>query len=276
MQSPIINNKLYNLSLFEVCEILSKSSRTITRYIKNGILHPVEIKSRKGMPEYRFCREEIDAFKARENQWRQPSYTSRMQYVRPDIIPEAPVLPSSISTDNQNLVEETSKTAARGGIENIPITSQAEAPIQNIKPEIKAETRQDEEIITLLKETTEILRDQLKAKDDQIKNLDEKIGQLIERNRETNILLKGLQDKIGLLDSPKPEKENQPTFENIPQPQTQAQGQEHIQAQTQPQPQTQEQTQINTKQENKTGQQSKRKKKNNPTPKKGFFTKLFS
>ena len=83
-------------------------------------------------------------------------------------------------------------------------------PAVETKKELRSvpkETRDtaNKEIISLLKETTEMLRGQLKAKDDQIKNLDDKIGQLIERNRETNILLKGLQDKIMLLEKPKTE-----------------------------------------------------------------------
>jgi len=60
----------------------------------------------------------------------------------------------------------------------------------------------DKEIITLLKATTEILRDQLQVKDDQIKSLNNKIDSLIERDRETNILLKGMQDKILRLERP--------------------------------------------------------------------------
>jgi hypothetical protein len=67
------------------------------------------------------------------------------------------------------------------------------------------QNRGNEEIISLLKETTGMLRDQLKVKDDQIKNLDDKIGQMIERSREMNILLKGLQDKMMLLEKPKKE-----------------------------------------------------------------------
>ena len=72
------------------------------------------------------------------------------------------------------------------------------------------------QIITLLKETTEMLRGQLRVKDDQIKNLDEKIGQLIERNRETNILLKGLQDKMVLLEQPKDERKEVRPEQEVP------------------------------------------------------------
>jgi len=71
------------------------------------------------------------------------------------------------------------------------------------------QTGQDGEVITLLKETTGLLRDQLKVKDEQIKDLGGKIDQLIERDRETNILLKGLQEKVLMLEQPKPEQTGQ-------------------------------------------------------------------
>jgi hypothetical protein len=50
-----------------------------------------------------------------------------------------------------------------------------------------------------------MLRDQLYVKDEQIRSLNDKIDNLIERDRETNILLKGLQDKFLYLEKPKPE-----------------------------------------------------------------------
>ena len=60
--------------------------------------------------------------------------------------------------------------------------------------------RQENEVITLLKETTQVLKDQLTIKDKQIKSLSGKIDQLIERGRETNVLLKGLTDKVLMLE----------------------------------------------------------------------------
>lgn len=50
-----------------------------------------------------------------------------------------------------------------------------------------------------------ILKEQLQIKDKQIENLSRKIDELIERDRETNIILKGLQDKFFLLEAPKEE-----------------------------------------------------------------------
>jgi hypothetical protein len=269
MKSPIIGNKLYNLSLFEVCEILSKSSRTISRYIKNGILHPVEVKSKKGMPEYRFCREEIDAFKAREEQWRQAAYLPKKQYVRQDGFFETPVVSDNIPIDDQSPVTETTAAPTKDEDRNVSITSQTQAPIQNAE----AETKQGQEIISILKETAEILRDQLKTKDEQIKSLDEKIDQLIERDRETNILLKGLQDKIGLLDSPKMEDNRPSNSENIPHPQPQPQAQTDVQEIKQAQAEMP--ISNNAKEENKTRQQSRKSRKTIPPPKKGFFSNLF-
>jgi len=102
-----------NINFTEACKILNKSKRTVSRYIKLGILKPERIRSRRGSLEYRFNRIELSKFK---------------------------------------------------------------------KPERTEQTRPDSEIIALLK-------DQLKVKDEQI-------NQLIERSRETNILLKGLQNQL--------------------------------------------------------------------------------
>ena len=65
------------------------------------------------------------------------------------------------------------------------------------------ETGQDNEVITLLKETTGLLKEQLTKKDEQIKDLGGKIDQLIERDRETNILIGQLQSKVLMLEKPR-------------------------------------------------------------------------
>jgi len=65
---------------------------------------------------------------------------------------------------------------------------------------IRQDTGQNKEVITLLKETTQVLRNQLNVKDKQIKSLGNKIDGLIERSRETNILIKGLTNKVLMLE----------------------------------------------------------------------------
>ena len=59
----------YVLSMFEVCELLNKSKRSISRYIRRGLLHPIQVKSRQGTLEYRFS--EIDVKDFKEGQPRQ-------------------------------------------------------------------------------------------------------------------------------------------------------------------------------------------------------------
>jgi len=106
----------YNITFFEACEILKKSKRTVSRYIKKGWLKPKRIESQRGTLEYRFNRTNLTKFK-------KPERTERTEQTRPE-----------------------------------------------------------NDIIAFLK-------DQLKVKDKQI-------NQLIERSRETNILLKGLQNQL--------------------------------------------------------------------------------
>lgn len=230
----------YLMTLHEVCEALGKSSRTITRYVRQQILRPREVKSRQGTLEYRFSRREVNAL--RDNQKSRypylfdendqpnplPNYTqaqanfasygvspavspaqpflvpgvafpmSQPQYPQsppqnfyPQVFPQEPAIDFEPDFDFAKKGKQKQKTKDKDDID------------RDREPQIHA----NDEIVSLLKETTEMLRGQLKAKDDQIKNLDDKIGQLIERNRETNILLKGLQDKIMLLEQPKPERE---------------------------------------------------------------------
>lgn len=239
--------KDYILSLYEVCEILGKSSRTVSRYVHRNILHPVGIKSRQGTLEYRFSQAEIEAFKQREDEIRQFNYMTQLPNSRPGMATFAavnyqqsqtmprpaftipgisfPVAPSQApssqpaapaqsyqkepesvnaapdNTRHENVINDPASPAAS----HTEITQEASSILQD---------HSNEQIIVLLKETTEMLRDQLQVKDGQIKNLDEKIGQLIERNRETNILLKGLQDKMVLLEKPKNERKIQTRTES--------------------------------------------------------------
>ena len=132
----------YNITFFEVCEILKKSRKTISRYIRKGLLKPERIKSQRGTLEYRFKQADLESLK-------------------------------------------------------IPGTDKIR---QDIRGETRQAIRQDNEVITLLKETTQVLRDQLAVKDKQIKSLSGKIDQLIERDRKTNVLLKGLTNKVLMLE----------------------------------------------------------------------------
>lgn len=58
----------YNLTLFEACELLNRSKKSISRYIRRGLLHPQEIKSQQGTLEYRFSKADLEAFKLQETQ----------------------------------------------------------------------------------------------------------------------------------------------------------------------------------------------------------------
>lgn len=57
---------------------------------------------------------------------------------------------------------------------------------------------QNAEYLRLLEQTSEGLKDQLKVKDEQIKSLQNSIEGLSERQREMNILMKGLQQQLML------------------------------------------------------------------------------
>jgi hypothetical protein len=73
-------------------------------------------------------------------------------------------------------------------------------------PEQTEETRQrgQREVISILRETQNMLKDQLKKKDEQIDKLNKTTDSLIERNRETNLLIGNLQHQISMLKLPEP------------------------------------------------------------------------
>lgn len=139
----------YTISLIEACKILGKSRKTISRYIKQGILKPERIRSKRGSLEYRFSQVDLESLK-------------------------------------------------------IPGTDKIK---QDIRQDRQDKTRQDSEVIN-------ILRDQLNIKDKQIKSLSGKIDKLIERSRETNILLKGLTNKVFMLEGKKEQDETINEVEN--------------------------------------------------------------
>ena len=57
----------------------------------------------------------------------------------------------------------------------------------------------DDPLVTLLERTNTTLQSQLLVKDDQIKQLAQAIEELSQRQRETNILMKGMQEQILLV-----------------------------------------------------------------------------
>lgn len=164
----------FNITLFEACELLNRSKKSISRYIRRGLLHPQEIKSKQGTLEYRFSKADIEAFKAQEALKAEEARQDRTE-----------------GTDQTGHIKT-------GFVKNKGVLSQS-------RQDTPEQTGQDSEVITLLKETTGLLKEQLVKKDEQIKDLGGKIDQLIERDRETNIILKGLQDKVFMLGGGKSE-----------------------------------------------------------------------
>jgi len=58
----------YNLTLFEACEYLNRSKKSVGRYIRQGKLHPQKIKSQQGTLEYRFSKPDLETFKTQTTQ----------------------------------------------------------------------------------------------------------------------------------------------------------------------------------------------------------------
>lgn len=169
----------YNLTLFEACEILNRSKKSLSRYIRKGLLHPKQVKSKQGTLEYRFSESDLLEFRERE----------KARQDRQD-------------TGDETRQDTPSTPLPQENTESVATETKTEETRQDT-PDRTDETRQDNVIVSLLKETTHFLKEQLQKKDEQIKDLGGKIDQLIERDREKNVLLKGLQDRLIMLEAPK-------------------------------------------------------------------------
>jgi len=209
----------FNITLFEACELLNRSKKSISRYIRRGLLHPERVKSQQGTLEYRFSKADIEAFKALEaldtdettqDETGQPDQTGHSGKTRQDIFKNNNIKNKEVLDETrQDTQEQTRRDKTQETGHDKPIKEAETLENKDFKGQTDQtghdapdKTRQDSEVITLLKETTGLLKDQLKVKDEQIKDLGGKIDQLIERDRETNILLKGLQDKVLMLEKP--------------------------------------------------------------------------
>lgn len=179
----------FNITFFEACEILNRSRKTISRYIRRGLLTPLEIKSKQGTTEYRFNREQLEALRERlaQKQARQDisDETGQMGQMRQDTL------------NNSMLLQNKEIQKQMGQMRQDRTDETGQARQDTFNPE--------NPVIALLKETTELLKQQLSIKDSQINTLNEQVHKLIERDRETNILLKNLQDKLLMLEAPKKE-----------------------------------------------------------------------
>jgi len=177
----------FNITLFEACELLNRSKKSISRYIRRGLLHPERVKSQQGTLEYRFSKADLETFKALDAEQTRQDRTERTdQTGQQESIKKAEF---SETQENKEVLEQTRQDTPE--------------QTRQDRTERTDQTGQDNEVITLLKETTGLLKDQLQKKDEQIKDLGGKIDQLIERDRETNILIGQLQSKVLMLEQPK-------------------------------------------------------------------------
>lgn len=272
----------YTLTMFEACEKLGKSKKTLGRYIRRGLIRPKMVKSLKGTPEYRFSESELQAFK--DGQPRQ----------------EIPFDSIMGSQEGQNVNQFES-------IREIDQTRQASEPrtatqdkkfYEGKRPEKKeefAETRQEskaetgkleqtrqDETTNLIAETIKALTEQLRKKDTQLEAKDRQIESLLERSRELNVLLKFLQDKYPALEAPKQRRGRKTKLQAA-----EAVGMEEMEPEEQPEAQEPKEAPRphKEKEEEPVGRQqaaegAETAKEEEPKPeekpkKKGFWKKLF-
>lgn len=187
------------LSMFEVCELLNKSKRSVSRYIRRGLLNPKSIKSRQGTLEYRFSEAEVKNFKI--GQPRQ-EYTEGTRLEGHERQNEESI---DLKGYSQQTRREPQDTQDRLRKDDNQEKSDTKEETRRDTQEKTDQSGQDSQagFVAVLKRTVEALSDQLKIKDTQLEAKDRQIDSLLERNREMNILLKFLQDKYPALEAPK-------------------------------------------------------------------------
>jgi hypothetical protein len=304
MEEP---NNEYVLTLFEACEILNKSARTVSRYVRRGLITPMSIRSRKGTLEYRFSRVELESLKDREDEIRQVTFaedetadavaaqfasidmaSDRPMVEMPFVVPNAAPAPETPDMTGQMGSKQSAGLEIESRVEKLEQAADAKSADGEKQAVDDATQRPDKEIIDLLKETTDMLRDQLQVKDEQIKSLNDKIDNLIERDRETNILLKGLQDRFLYLEKPKVEQARTSSIkaETVPpavvSDQSAKEGEEKNKGKKERVEKTSNKDNKNSKnkkddkeRQDTTDKLNKQKKSNQDKPKKGFWGGLF-
>ncbi|HPL56526.1 MAG TPA: helix-turn-helix domain-containing protein [bacterium] len=166
----------FNITLYEACEYLSRSKKTLGRYIRQGKLHPQRIKSQQGTLEYRFRRDDLEAFKQDEARQLDPTVETETPETKQDepIItqdkPDETGFKKDIAKDKEKK-DETSKDTKDG-------------------------QGQGKDIIDLLQSTVSLLKDQLTVKDEQINSL-------IKGQERSDYILQTLQAKVFLLEQPR-------------------------------------------------------------------------
>jgi len=92
------------LTFKETCDILSKSKRTVSRYIKKGLLRPEKVRGQKGI-EYRFNRTEVESLKNQDTTGQKTGQNQRSDTKEDDTL--------SLLKDNMKLLEKQLKSKDR-------------------------------------------------------------------------------------------------------------------------------------------------------------------
>lgn len=88
-------------------------------------------------------------------------------------------------------------------LKELKISEPTKEPEEKKELSDKTKRKQITEPLNIIREIIKTLKNQLYIKDKQIESLSNKIDQLIERDRETNIILKSLQDRVFMLEGAK-------------------------------------------------------------------------
>ena len=212
-----LEQKKHTLTLPQVIEQTGKSRRTIFRYIENGTLSPIKEKNQYDkiiltfdpVEVSRVSRVSVEVSKSGTNDTLQNDTMAHDIEVNPNI----EVQSKGVSTSVNDTHNDTPQVARIGlQKQTKPDVEQGIGDGTRGTHNDTNDTLQNTDVVIVLKErlqdkeeVVDVLKQQIEAQNKQLEVKDKQITGLLERQKETNVLLSQAQDKIVKLEAPKQE-----------------------------------------------------------------------
>ena len=164
----------YNLSVKDVALQLGRRKKAVYEYVRRQWLHPQIVESEKSTTKFLFSQADVDAFKTISQETLMRSEALRSVALRS-------VAERSVPEQDEELNDALNGSEQGDeAMRSVPLRSEA-----------KRSEAFPEETVRILQEHVGFLREQIMVKDGQIKDLSE-------RNKESNILLHRMQERLQL------------------------------------------------------------------------------
>lgn len=203
------------LTIKEASDLAGKSEITIRRLIKLLTTQQENASPLSPISKYNLSSEMIRQMIRQDKQSDNPQspfiYKISEDLIRQVFNLTTPATTQTPPEDTQPIARPTQTTTQEDTQTPTQEKNKANATDNDTKPTTQMPTQGDTQPTTqassqdaTLLSIIDFLKEQIKVKDEQTKDMSNKIDQLIERDRETNIILMKLQDKVFMLEGAKP------------------------------------------------------------------------